>query len=94
MLGDLAIEIMAQDNDTYYTDPELSPSMASEEIHPAFIEQAKKLLHEALDDDALIEDWFARFMTAAKYPELELRTEEQRHASVRGQRYNNGDLVS
>lgn len=94
MLGDLAIEILAQGNDKYYTDPELNPSMASEEIHPAFIEQAKKLLREALNDDALIEDWFARFMTAAKYPELEQRTEEQRHASVRGQRYNNGDLES
>ena len=94
MLGDLAVEIMAQGNDSHYTDPELSPHMATEEIHPAFIEQAKKLLSEILQDDALIEDWFARYMTAAKYPELEQQTAERRHASVRGRRYCNGDLVN
>jgi hypothetical protein len=32
-------------------------------------------------------------MTTAKYPELEELTEEQRHASLRGRRYFNGDAV-
>jgi hypothetical protein len=32
-------------------------------------------------------------MTAAKYPEFEEITEEQRHATVRGRRYFNGDAV-
>ena len=58
-----------------------------------FIDQAKKQLFDLLNDDELIEDWFARFMTAPKYPELEEHTEEERHASVRGRRYFNGDAV-
>lgn len=93
MLGDLAVEMIAQGNSEYYRDPQLTVDMASSEIHPAFIEQAKRQLFDLLDDDELIEDWFARFMTAPKYPELEEQTEEQRHASVRGRRYFNGDAV-
>jgi ribosomal protein L16 Arg81 hydroxylase len=67
--------------------------MASQDIDSAFIAQAKEQLWQALNDDDLIGDWFARFMTAAKYPELEEITEEQRHAEVRGRRYFNGDAV-
>ncbi|MDA7784620.1 cupin domain-containing protein [Pseudomonadales bacterium] len=93
MLGDLAVEMITQGHTEHYRDPELTPAMASQEIHPAFIDQAKKQLFDLLNDDELIEDWFARFMTAPKYPELEEQTEEQRHASIRGRRYFNGDAV-
>jgi ribosomal protein L16 Arg81 hydroxylase len=67
--------------------------MASLNIDQAFIDQAKRQLWQAINDDDLISDWFARFMTATKYPELEEVTEEERHASVRGRRYFNGDSV-
>ena len=93
MLGDLAIELSAQGNDRHYTDPALTPDMANTEIHPAFIEQARKLLHEVLSDESLLEDWFARFMTAPKYPDLEEQTHEQRNASIAGRSYRNGDLI-
>ncbi len=93
MLGDLAVEMITQGHTEHYRDPKLTVDMASEEIHPAFIDQAKKQLFDLLNDDELIEDWFARFMTAPKYPELEEQTEEQRHATIRGRRYFNGDAV-
>lgn len=93
MLGDLSVELLTQGYDAHYRDPALTPEMASQDIDPAFIARAKEQLWQALNDDGLITDWFARFMTAAKYPELEEVTEEQRHARVRGRRYFNGDAV-
>ena len=93
MLGDLAVELITQGYDEHYRDPPLVPAMASNDIDPAFIAQAKQQLWRALNDDDLIGDWFARFMTATKYPELEDLTEEQRHATLRGRRYFNGDSV-
>ena len=67
--------------------------MAGDEIHPAFIAQAKKLLLAALSDDELIEDCFARYMTAIKYPGLEEQTGERRVASIGSRSYCNGELV-
>lgn len=93
MLGDLSVELLSQGYDVHYRDPALSPEMAAQDIDPAFIAQAKQQLWQALNDDDLIADWFARFMTATKYPELEELTEEQRHAKIRGRRYFNGDAV-
>ena len=93
MLGDLSVELMTQGYDAHYRDPALTPNMASLNIDQAFIDQAKRQLWQAINDDDLISDWFARFMTATKYPELEEVTEEERHASVRGRRYFNGDSV-
>ena len=93
MLGDLSVELMTQGYDVHYRDPALTPEMASSNIDQAFIDQAKQQLWQAINDDDLISDWFARFMTATKYPELEEVTEEERHASVRGRRYFNGDSV-
>ena len=93
MLGDLSVELMTQGYDVHYRDPALTPTMASSNIDQAFIDQAKQQLWQAINDDDLISDWFARFMTATKYPELEEVTEEERHASVRGRRYFNGDSV-
>jgi 50S ribosomal protein L16 3-hydroxylase len=93
MLGDLSVELLTQGYDVHYRDPALTPEMVSQDIDSAFIAQAKEQLWQALNDDDLIGDWFARFMTAAKYPELEEITEEQRHAAVRGRRYFNGDAV-
>ncbi len=91
MLGDLATELLSQDYPAHYSDPPLTPEMASEEIHPAYISQAKALLSTALEDDALLEDWFARYMTSPKYPGLEAITGELRKASVHGRSYRNGE---
>ncbi|MFK7915011.1 MAG: cupin domain-containing protein [Pseudomonadales bacterium] len=93
MLGDLAIELMAQDNDPRFTDPPLTPAMAGATVDPAFFKRARAMLQQLLDDDQLIEDWFCRYMTAPKYPDLTELTGESRQASVHGRRYCNGELT-
>ena len=93
MLSDLAVEVLARNTDPQYRDPPLTASMASNRIAPEFLQAAKTLLIEVLDDDALLADWFARFMTAPKYPGLEELTQEQRRAVVGGIDYLNGEAV-
>ena len=66
--------------------------MAQENIDPAFVAQAKQQLITLIDDDALIADWLARYMTAPKYPELVDSTAESRTAAVELQRYYNGEF--
>ena len=94
LLADLAIELSAGNNDIYYRDPQLSVDMASERIHPAFVQQIQALLGQLLSDDNLMEDWFARFMTAPKYPGLEKLTKELRKARIDDRLYHNGDIVN
>jgi 50S ribosomal protein L16 3-hydroxylase len=42
------------------------------EIPAAAIAQLRGLLQEALDDDALLAQWFACYMTGRKYPDLDI----------------------
>jgi hypothetical protein len=67
--------------------------MASEKIAPEFVKQAKDLMLRALDDDEVLADWFARFMTAPKYAGLEGETGEKRRARVNGFVYENGECL-
>jgi len=92
ILGDLATELMAQGNDSHYRDPTLTPTMATESIDPKFIEQVQGMLHQLADNRDLLADWFARYMTAPKYPELVDELDERRSARVGGRRYVNGDV--
>jgi 50S ribosomal protein L16 3-hydroxylase len=94
MLGDLATELMTQDHPAYFRDPKLTSAMANKTIHPLFIQQIKSLLGELLDDEKLLAEWFARYMTAPKYPELLEATDEKRMASIAGKTYLNGDLIN
>jgi 50S ribosomal protein L16 3-hydroxylase len=93
MLGDLAVEVLAQDHQLHYSDPPLNSAMASEEIAPEFVERARGLLLQTLDNDELLADWFARFMTAPKYAGLEGETGERRRARVNGVVYENGERL-
>jgi 50S ribosomal protein L16 3-hydroxylase len=92
LLGDLAVELTARGDERHYRDPPLTLEMAEETIAPEFIAEARKLLTELLDDDELLADWFARFMTAPKYPELEALTGERRLARIGERRYENGEI--
>ena len=65
--------------------------MATENIDPAFIQQVKSLLSSVLEDEALLTDWFARYMTAPKYPTLVDESDEIRIAKVDGLQYENGE---
>lgn len=91
LLGDLAVELLAQDQELHYSDPPLSSAMASEDIAPEFVQRVRSLLLRALDDDALLADWFARYMTAPKYAGLENETGEKRRARVNCTVYENGE---
>ena len=92
LLGDLAAELMAQGYDAHYRDPAMTQALTDPEIAPAYVVQAKQQLWQAIDNDDLIGDWFARFMTTPKYPELVDMTQEVRRASWRNRRYCNGDV--
>lgn len=91
MLSDLAVELSAQGLDQHYRDPVLTAAMGSDEIDPVFVAHAKQQLLALLDNEPLIADWLARFMTAPKYPDLVDASGEQRQASTMGRQYRNGE---
>ena len=91
MLSDLAVELSAQGLDQHYRDPVLTAAMSANEIDPSFVAHAKRQLLTLLDNDPLIADWLARFMTAPKYPDLVEVSGEQRRASAMGRHYRNGE---
>lgn len=90
MLADLTAQLIHDDSSGHYRDPPLNPTMVGDEIDPQFVAQAKKLLLDVLDNDELIGDWLARFMTEPKYPDLQDITGEKRQASFAGRQYRNG----
>jgi 50S ribosomal protein L16 3-hydroxylase len=56
--------------------------MANQPISSAYLEQIRALLNKTLDDDELLLNWFAQFMTQPKYPELVDVTDERRKAAI------------
>ncbi|MFP6817556.1 MAG: cupin domain-containing protein [Pseudomonadales bacterium] len=93
LLSDLAVEVLAQDHELHWSDPPLNSTMATEEIAPEFFRQVKDLLLRTIDNDELLADWFARFMTAPKYPDQQGETRERRRARVDGVVYENGERL-
>ncbi len=91
MLGELAMDMGEQPDSPRYVDPPLAPSMAADEIDPAFVAAAKQQLLALLEDDDLIADWLARYMTSPKYPDLLEMTGEERTAQVKGRTFRNGE---
>ena len=94
MLGDLAVELAAGETaleHEYYRDPPLTPAMAAEAIDPAFVSKARQTLVDLIDNEALIADWLARYMTQPKYPDLVEMTGERRRARINGRDYENGE---
>ncbi len=90
MLSDLANELLSHPHTPHYRDPALTPEMATEQISSRHIEQVRKLLNEVLNDNQLLGDWFARYMTSPKYPEITDITGESRQATLNGVAYENG----
>jgi len=90
MLGDLAIDLVAEGGAAHYRDPPLTPDMASNEIDPAFIRHAQAQLRALIDNEALLGEWFARYMTQAKYPDLTELTGEVREAQFNAKHFQNG----
>lgn len=83
MLDDLATELLSRDiTPNHLQDPPLNAAMANEPISRAYIQQVKELLQQTLDDEQMLGEWFAQFMTEPKYPSLVGMTEELRSASL------------
>ena len=83
MLDDLATELLTGIvAPIHLLDPPLTPAMAVDQIPNAYIQRVRALLLDTLDDEALLAQWFAQFMTAPKYPMLVEQTGEQRRASI------------
>ncbi|MBT3528982.1 MAG: cupin domain-containing protein [Porticoccaceae bacterium] len=83
MLDDLATELLSRDiTPNHLQDPPLNAAMANEPISGAYIQQVKELLQQILDDEQMLGEWFAQFMTEPKYPSLVGMTEELRSASL------------
>lgn len=83
MLDDLATELLSRGlAPSYLTDPPLTPAMATDKIPAAYTAKIKSLLLELLEDDQLLAEWFAQYMTEPKYPMLTDITGEQRRASI------------
>lgn len=84
MLDDLATELLTGIvAPNHLVDPPLTPAMAVDTIPDVYIQKVKSLLLETLDDDELLAQWFAQFMTAPKYPMLVDQTGEQRCATLK-----------
>mgnify|MGYP001223873445 FL=1 len=83
MLDDLTTELISKgDNNDVLTDPLLTPAMANQPISSAYLDQIRALLTKTLNDDELLLNWFAQFMTQPKYPELVDETGECRKATI------------
>ncbi len=93
MLDDLAIELLSGiASPNYFIDPPLTPAMANNQISVAHIASVRELLQKTLDDEQLLGEWFARYMTRPKYPELVEATGELRTAVlVDGCSFSNGE---
>jgi 50S ribosomal protein L16 3-hydroxylase len=75
LLSDLATELLSKNSATdpiVYRDPSLTKAMAKGAIDEGFIDEVRSLLLRQLDDKEQLAQWFARFMTTRKYPDLEL----------------------
>jgi 50S ribosomal protein L16 3-hydroxylase len=83
MLDDLTTELICQGgSNEIFKDPLLTPKMANQPISSAHLQQIRSLLNKTLNDDELLLNWFAQYMTQPKYPELVDYTSENRTASV------------
>jgi 50S ribosomal protein L16 3-hydroxylase len=83
MLDDLTTELISKgDSNDVLKDPLLTPEMATQPISSEYLEQIRALLNKTLDDDELLLNWFAQFMTQPKYPEHVDETGERREAII------------
>ena len=92
LLDDLAMQAMATDHQQHLRDPDLTPAMATTDIATGFIKQAQALLQDLVEDEQALADWFARFVTNPKYPDLVQQSGELRRARINGHTYVNGEL--
>lgn len=62
--------VASADNAARYTDPDLTPPFHPGEIDAAAIARLRTIVDRYLTDDAALVDWFGRYISEPKYPEL------------------------
>ena len=83
MLDDLATEVLSRGTmQQALRDPPLLPCNDSLHIPKSYVEQVRALLLTVLDDERLLGEWFAQYMTQPKYPHLVDLTSERRCANI------------
>jgi ribosomal protein L16 Arg81 hydroxylase len=86
MLDDLATELLSRDLlPEHLIDPPLTVRGSAQPISKEYIHQVKVMLLNLLNDDQMLGEWFAQFMTQPKYPTLVEVTEEKREAVLQNQ---------
>jgi 50S ribosomal protein L16 3-hydroxylase len=68
-------------DDDRYTDPNLAPQMNPGEISPRAIDELHRMVTEAVLDQAAFAEWFGRYSTMARNPEIDWQPEEPVDAS-------------
>jgi len=58
-----------------YTDPPLAAGADDGEIPPAALRRVQRVLQEMAADTELVRQWFGRYMTQRKYPDLDIAPE-------------------
>ncbi len=73
ILSDFALEVASQlSADQRYSDPNIQATRHSGEIPKDTIEQLQHIISNRLNEPKALADWFGRFMTQRKYPDLEI----------------------
>jgi ribosomal protein L16 Arg81 hydroxylase len=82
MLDDLATEVLSRGGGYCYRDPPLTPEMATAAITPEFVRQVKQLLASVLDNEQLLGEWFASYMTRPKYQDMDMDDPELQRKAI------------
>lgn len=90
LFDDLAMELLSEPTSVHYQDPPLERYADPLEIPDSVIDGLQGLLHLVIDDRERLADWFARYMTTPRYPDLETPIPVHRQARYRGASYLNG----
>ncbi len=90
IINDLALELLAGDREPDFLRTLVSPT--EPEIAEQQVDAISDQLKRLLEDKQLLGDWYARYMSRPKYPDLVDMTGEQRRVEWRGARYCNGEL--
>ena len=93
VLYDLAIELEARGSTRYLDDAQRNIATHPLEVTANDIQAVQRLLRDAIEDEALIGDWLARYMSYPKYDDLVELTDEERVAQLNGIVYKNGDPI-
>ena len=90
MMDDLATDLIA-DSETFLRDPPLVPSTAPDELPDAYLTQLQEFIAHLARDKQRLGEWYARYMSRPKYPDLVDQTNERRVVRVGDQEYVNGE---